>query len=573
MDARQSKFAVRLLPSLTDFAFLMPLVFLFGRMEGAKTLLADGDTGWHIRTGEWILAHHAVPRTDIFSFSKPGEAWYAWEWLADVIWAWLHSHGGLALLALACAMLLSATFTIVFRVARRRSNPIIAIAVTMAAAADSSLHWLARPHLFTLLFLALFCLVLEQVRSGRERFGRVPYLVLLPGAMLLWTNLHGGFFVGIVVIAAYGIGELLKVALSPDQGERRPAWRRARNYLLAAAGCMAASLVNPYSYHLHQHVLRYLRDPYQSRYIMEFLSLNFHHPMGMFFEITLLAGAVAAYWHASRGRFIEPVVILVWGHGALLASRNLPIFAIASAPFVASAIAEGLARLPASNVAAWLKSAALKFNGVASELADTDSIRRWHVASAAGAAVVAALLLAPNPPRPFQAVFDPRTFPARAVEMLSGDPQARIFSLDQWGDYLIYKRYPQGKVFIDGRSDFYGAEFGRKAMDAQTVKYDWERTLNRFGVDTVLLPPTVPLAGALKESRRWRLAYDDGVALVFRSLANRGGGAMNPVSATAESGQAPSPAARGGDGTSRDREITKTKTQASDPVIAQIPTT
>ena len=44
--------AVRLLPSMTDVAFLMPAAFLFLRMEGATTMLGDGDTGWHVRTGE-----------------------------------------------------------------------------------------------------------------------------------------------------------------------------------------------------------------------------------------------------------------------------------------------------------------------------------------------------------------------------------------------------------------------------------------------------------------------------------------------------------------------------------------
>src|SRR5215472_4583114 len=98
MEANRSQFGVRLLPSLTDFAFLMPVVFLFARMDGLVTLLGDCDTGWHIRTGEWILAHHAVPARDIFSFSKPGETWYAWEWLSEIIFAWLYRHGGLATL-------------------------------------------------------------------------------------------------------------------------------------------------------------------------------------------------------------------------------------------------------------------------------------------------------------------------------------------------------------------------------------------------------------------------------------------------------------------------------------------
>ena len=62
----------------------MPLAFLFGRMNGVKTLLGDCDTGWHIRTGEWILANHQAPMRDMFSFSKPGDPWFAWEWLSDI---------------------------------------------------------------------------------------------------------------------------------------------------------------------------------------------------------------------------------------------------------------------------------------------------------------------------------------------------------------------------------------------------------------------------------------------------------------------------------------------------------
>jgi hypothetical protein len=92
---------IRLLPSLTDVAFLMPLVFLFVRLDGAKTMLGDGDTGWHIRAGDWILANGRVPSVDMFSFTRNGEPWFAWEWLWDVMFAWLHREGGLAAVVLA----------------------------------------------------------------------------------------------------------------------------------------------------------------------------------------------------------------------------------------------------------------------------------------------------------------------------------------------------------------------------------------------------------------------------------------------------------------------------------------
>ncbi|MGO9255088.1 MAG: hypothetical protein ACLQU1_02115 [Bryobacteraceae bacterium] len=548
-DARHS-FAIKLLPSLADFAFLMPIAFLFYRMEGVKTLLSDCDTGWHIRTGEWIVANHWVPARDIFSYSKAGDPWFAWEWLSDVLMAGLNGVGGLRVVALCALALIATIFALLFLLARRKANPIVALGVTLLAAAASSIHWLARPHLFTLLFLVLFYAALEQVREGRERLWGVPYLAVLPVATILWTNLHGGFFVGVVMIAAYGAGELLRAAFGAEV-HRAEAVRQAGMFFLSAAAALAASLVNPYFYHLHAHMAQYLRDPFNSQYIMEFLSPSFHHPTAIFFEAMLVLGAAAACWNLAQGRFTEAVLMLVLAHAGLLAARNIPLFMIAAAPPVAAALQEWLNRLPGWNVAGWLRRAAEKFNRIAAETAETDAIGRWHLVSAAGLALVAALIYAPHPPKAFRAEFDPKSYPAGAVALLRQDPSARIFTHDQWGDYLIWSLYPGHKVFVDGRSDFYGDEFEEKCMDVMNVKYGWDRTLSRFGVNTILLRPTTPLAGALKESSRWRVVYDDGVALVFRPAGQAG---QQTLSATSLGG-----------GISRDREITKTLTR--DPAI------
>src|SRR5258708_13785851 len=81
-----------LLPGFSDCLFLAVLFWLFASGSGGWSgLLADGDTGWHIRTGQWILENHSVPHTDLFSFSKAGQPWFAWEWLSDVVFAFLHA--------------------------------------------------------------------------------------------------------------------------------------------------------------------------------------------------------------------------------------------------------------------------------------------------------------------------------------------------------------------------------------------------------------------------------------------------------------------------------------------------
>jgi hypothetical protein len=556
MENRGSQFAIKWLPSLTDFAFLMPIAILFGRMQGVKTLLGDCDTGWHIRTGQWIVSNHLVPTHDVFSFSKPGGQWFAWEWLSDVIFAGLNGMAGLRGVVLLSILLLSATFTALFLVARRKANPVTAIVVTMLAAAASSVHWLARPHLFSLLFVILFYAALERVREGRTRWGRVPYLALLPVATILWTNLHGGFFVGIALVATYGAGELARMALTPNREARGPAGRRAARYFECAGACLAASLINPYTYHLHTHVIEYLRDPYASQHIGEFFSLSFHHPVAMFFESMLLLSAVAVFWYARRGRYTESLLLLVFGHLGLLAARNIPLFVLVAAPPVAAMVQAWLNGLPELELAEWVRRVAAKYNQIAARTAETDQIPRWHLVSVLGMAMVAALLFAPAPPKRFRSEFDPQFYPAKAVEALRRMPEPRIFTDDEWGDYLIWRLYPSDKVFVDGRSDFYGSAFEEKYIDVLNVKYDWERILSGFNVDTILLPTSAPLAGALKESSRWRVVYDDGVALIFRS-SEKTAGITNSV-------------AYQGSGPGRDREVTKT--QASDQAITEYKT-
>src|SRR6202051_696967 len=105
---------VRLLPSLTDVAFLLPVILLFAGLRGVRTMLGDGDTGWHVRIGEWILAHGQVPHQDMFSFTKPGAPFFAWEWLWDVAAAGLYRFGGLGAVVLASLLVISFTMALLY---------------------------------------------------------------------------------------------------------------------------------------------------------------------------------------------------------------------------------------------------------------------------------------------------------------------------------------------------------------------------------------------------------------------------------------------------------------------------
>src|SRR6185295_17615975 len=143
----------RLFPSLTDVVFCTTLLLLFLMAEAATSLLKDSDTGWHIRTGEWILQHHAVPQRDLFSFSKPGEPWFAWEWGSDVVFALVHRYAGLAGVALLAGVVIALLYALLYRLMIRQGvNLVVALPLVLLASYAGSIHWLARPHMFSWLF-------------------------------------------------------------------------------------------------------------------------------------------------------------------------------------------------------------------------------------------------------------------------------------------------------------------------------------------------------------------------------------------------------------------------------------
>ena len=506
----------RFLPSLTDVAFLLPLAFLFLRLTGGRYLLGDGDTGWHVRTGEWILQNGRVPDKDLFSYTKAEQPWYAWEWLWDVLFAWLHRHGGMAAVLVASMLVICFTSALLFRLVRRNCpNVLLAFAVTLAATAGSAMHWLARPHLFTLLFVVVFLSLLERVREGRTRL-----LCFLPMLTVLWTNLHGGFFVGIILIGCYAAGEVALGVVERDRDAARAALARSKPYFVTAFACACATLLNPYFYRLHGHLYHYLFNSRHLKYINEFQPTSFRSQLTLWHEPMALLGAVAVVWCLYHKRFAQAFIIAGWLHLALFAVRNLPIYLIVAAPAVAAVSYELLGRVRDARLAPWVRQAVHAFENLAAEFGVLDTGRRVYLTSALSFLAVATLFYLPAPTQKFRAEYDPARYPAKALSAIRGTNHSRsTFTHDEWGDYLIYRLYPDTKVFVDGRSDFYGDEFCDKYQDVLNSRYQWEETLGRYGVDTVLLPVDAPLTGALKESRRWRPVYDDGMAIVFRSEA------------------------------------------------------
>ena len=115
--------------------------------------------------------------------------------------------------------------------------------------------------------------------------------------------------------------------------------------------------------------------------------------------------------------------------------------------------------------------------------------------------------------------FDASTFPVQAADYLEKQNIGRIFAKDQWGGYLIYRFAGRGRVFIDGRSDFYGQRVLETYAQVTEVKPGWDAVLREYDVRFVLVPPDNALASALQLSQGWRRVYSDRVSTVFERVS------------------------------------------------------
>src|SRR5438876_1612367 len=187
-------------------------LFLF---QGYQKLFRDSDAGWHIRNGEAIVATGTLPHTDPYSFTRQGQPWFAWEWLSDAATGTIHRAGGLRAVALFYAAAIAAGVWLWFRLHwALGGNFLIACAMSPLLLSTCNIHWLARPHVLSWLFL------LWAV------FPRPASLAATAAMTALWATIHPRFFLA----ALRGVG------------------RKPLEWVKIAAVVAVAGLVNPYGF-------------------------------------------------------------------------------------------------------------------------------------------------------------------------------------------------------------------------------------------------------------------------------------------------------------------------------------
>ena len=180
------------------FFVLIPIVALYGYTLTRLRALGDGDTGWHIAAGQWIIANRAVPHTDIFSFSMVGREWTAHEWLTDVLMGLSYQAAGWSGVLTLYALFMAALAGVLALFLRRWLEPKVAACVIAAVIVGLFPFFLARPHVTSWPVLAAWTVLLLR---AREEDRTPPW----PGVLLitLWANLHGSFVFGILLIGPF----------------------------------------------------------------------------------------------------------------------------------------------------------------------------------------------------------------------------------------------------------------------------------------------------------------------------------------------------------------------------------
>jgi len=530
-----------LIPSMGDAIFIGLLAVLTCTSLSTR-LLGDAGIGWHIRTGQQILASYAVPRVDSFSSTMGGKPWFAWEWLYDVIVGELERWAGLNGVVWFTAVVIAGVFASTFRLLLRRgTNVFVALVLLLLAASASMIHFLARPHVLSwLLTLAWFwildssetdCMQTDPAGPSATRSTATGRrLWLLPLLMLVWVNVHGGFLIGFVLLAIYWLSAIwhavwLKENKFPEFLAKLRCRAQARS--LAAVGLAAgvASLVNPYGWKLHAHIYGYLSNRFLMEHIDEFQSPNFHGVAQRCFALLMLATMVAVASRARAVRVSEGLVILFALYSGLYASRNIPVSSLLLALVIGPLLSGAIKNLGGDLIRFRRlgdREAAFTERMVTVESSLQGHL--WAIAAAAFLIVIAAYGGRLGANQLMDAHFDPKRFPASAVDFLdrktAGERDA-VTVPDYWGGYLIYRLYPRTLVALDDRHDLYGEEFFKSYLKMVRVEPGWDGLLDKYQARCVLVPKGSALANILEQRPPWKRVYTDDVGVVFERNPER----------------------------------------------------
>jgi hypothetical protein len=436
----------------------------------------DPDIFWHLRAARMTLESGSVPAADTLSFTAAGARWVNHEWLGQVVAYGMYRLFGLQGVSLLFAAVTTSAFVALAARARFAGAHPILIGYGLAAALltiSGSLG--ARMQMFTLALTGILLLLLDRHRRSR----RWAWLVPIPLLMLLWSNLHGGVILGLVVQCVYATGAAL---------ERRP--RQAMHLLAAAAVSLGAAIINPQGLHQLTYPLKFFAGNEFSTAILESEPPFWGHPAVVTWLVLLLL-VISLALRARRS--VEVTDLLLVGAFTVLAMqqvRHVSLWAIAIIPILLGQI-----------------SANVRFRRTEPTGRPRARQLEWAILLliVIGYTPIAIRYLGPAK----LAAEESRSYPPRALEPLRRASAERIFASYHWGGYVVWNA-PEARVFIDGRADtVYDPSILLEYLAIVSASPEWQERLDRWSVDALLLDTDAELAREVESSPHWRVVYRD----------------------------------------------------------------
>ncbi len=296
------------------------------------------------------------------------------------------------------------------------------------------------------------------------------------------------------------------------------AGRRVRVLTLTGILSGLATLVNPYGFQLHVHIYRYLSNRFLMDHIDEFQSPNFHYVAQKCFAGLLLLTLVALVTRkreTSQASISQVLVVLFAVYAGLYASRNIPVSALLLILVIGPWLSETMERFADRRLAVQgLASTRFLQRMEAIEFSLRGHL--WPIVAIVLSCWIAAHGGKLGAKTLMDAHFDGKRFPVAAVNYLKEkDVPGPVVSPDSWGGYLIYRFYPERKVVVDDRHDFYGEEFLKSYLKMVHVEPGWQDFLRQNAAHCVVVPKDSALANILAETAGWKAIYSDDVAVVF----------------------------------------------------------
>ncbi|UCD98678.1 MAG: hypothetical protein JSV42_17285 [Chloroflexota bacterium] len=507
---RRISWASLFIPRIEDLVFIS--IFLSVIVIGPRLLNMDGDIGRHITIGSYILDNGKVPIGDIFSHTMAGLPLTPHEWFAQLIFAVAFRLAGLDGIVVFCAFLIAITFTLVFRQAHEISNLSLAsLVLTVIAAAAASIHWLARPHLFTLLFVVLWIGELKRwKKTGRWRWWVLPLL------MLFWVNSHGAFIVGILILGIYLIDLVLsgqRKGITPGKEKFRLVLgsiikNPQRVVIFSSISVVLLTLLNPVGWRIWETTMSFLGSRYLVSHTFEYQPPDFQKLSFLPFLISIALSVGIFSLNRKSLSIADMLLLTTWTVFGLVSARNIPIYAVIAVPILAGA---------SSSI--FRDSLHLgKFVQYDHNIQRVEKRLLGYLWPAAITILVVGILFSGSALDLNKSGnrFSDKVFPVKAVEWASLQPDmGLVFNYFPWGGYLLYTSWPQQRVFIDGQTDFYGEPLTRKYEEVISIGSDWEKILAEYQVSWILMPQDAPLVSVLATHPAWRLKYADQTAVIY----------------------------------------------------------